>query len=515
MEARFGVGVRESTHIPAYLLDSMKRAVLDEMSKKPATFSDSTQISSDSLAAKVSDFLQRDGWEVKVHNDLFLRLGSKAPPDKELEFMEDVKTAWMKRIVKSINSMCTELSLPLARKRSSQQAASYMAKWETLSTESGTLKSGLKPVYSTDDFYDVIVNIKNPNLSVHQGDAAYWGLIPVEIGVKTACQLQQMFGELDPSRYQHLGTDDQIASEFESERVLLGRKVADRGSVAASRQFLKFGCPMGLRGQLWKTALGVEFDPFHISYFDQLRSSVIEYDLLIDSILMQDVRMTSANDEHFFVFEDVLHQVILALSRDIRLLDCKEQTHLKSYIRGKLGNPDFMVTYPPSGIVPFYGFSLYITPFCYFFESSVKVYLCFSQFYRSHLHRLHNISSHFESIVGLSRQFEDLLQSKEWALFQHFVSVGVQPLRLIFNWLVQAFAGPLDSYQTFLLWDRIIGFDSLLLLPVLAVGILMFRKESLMKAMCLVEVEAILSDIRFVRVIPLIQLCLFGRSIDL
>jgi hypothetical protein len=493
----------------------MKRAVLDEMRRKPATFSDGLSSSSDSLVAKVSDFLQRDGWQVKVHNALFLQLASNDPPNEQLDFLEDVKTAWMKRIVKSINSMCTELSLPLARKRSSQQAASYLTKWETLSTESGNLKSGLKPVFSTDDFYDVIVNIKNPNLSVHQGDAAYWGLIPVEIGVKTACELQQLFEELDPKRHQHLGTDDQISNEFESERVLLGRKVADQGSVATSRQFLKFGCPMGLRGQLWKTALGVEFDPFHVSYFDQLKSSVVEYDMLIDSILMQDVRMTSANDEHFFVFEDVLHQVILALSRDVRLLNHKEQTCLKSYIRGKLGNVDYMVTYPPSGIVPFYGFSLYITPFCYFFESSVKIYLCFSQFYQRHLHRLHNISSHVESIVGLSRQFEDLLQSKEWALFQHLISLGVQPLKLTFNWLMQAFAGPLDSYQTFLLWDRIIGFDSLLLLPVLAVGILMFRKESLMKATSLVEVEAILSDIRFVRVIPLIQLCLFGKSVDL
>lgn len=493
------------THLSAYLLDSMTRAVLDELSRKPAIFSHG-------LSAKVSDFLRKDGWEMKVHNALFLRETSRLAYDEEFEFMKNAMSAWTKRVVKSINAMCTELSLPLARKRNSKQAASYAVKWETLSTECGNLKSGLKPIYSPKDFYDVITNIKNPNMSSHQCDAVSLGLIAVDIGVKTAHELREMFRELDPSRYQHLGTDNQTMSEFESDRVLLGRKVSSSGSVAAARQFLKFGCPMGLRGKLWAVALGVEFDAFDLSYFDQLKSSVIEYDLLMDSILMQDVRMTSANDEYFFVFEDVLHQVVLALSRDVNIRDCNQQTtRLKSYIRGNLGNPQFMVTYPPSGVVPFYGFSLYVTPFCYLFQSSVEVYLCFSEFYRKYLHRLHSISSHCESIMGLSRQFEDLLQSEQWVLFQHLIHVGVQPLKLVFNWLMQAFAGLLDSFQTFLLWDRIIGFDSLLLLPVLAVGILTFRKDSLLQARSVAETEAILSDIGFVSVVPLIQMCLFGR----
>ncbi|XP_062521194.1 TBC1 domain family member 19-like [Corticium candelabrum] len=513
----------------------MKRAVLDEISKKVGAFSAGTEGNyshslagtlpcsdmagkvSPAIAAIVSHFLQRDGWETKVHNALFLETCRKPRDsrDEELQFMKDALAAWTKRILRSINAMCTELSLPLARKRSSQQAVLYAAKWDTLGTECGSLKPGLKPVYSPKDFYDVITNIKNPNLCVDRGTSAYWGMIPVEVDVKAINELQQMFKELDPSRYQHLGIDDYVMSEFENEHQALGQRVLRSGSVAAARQYVKFGCPMGLRGKLWSMALGVVFDDFQLSYFDQLRSSVIEYDLLMDCIMMQDIRMTSANDEHFFVFEDVLHQVVLALLRDVHLTDCKQQTtRLKSYIRGHLGSTDFMVTYPPSGVVPFYGFSLYVTPFCYLFKSSPEIYLCFSAFYQNHLHRLHNISSHCESIVSLSRQFEDLLQSENWPLFQHLVSVGVQPLKLVFNWLMQAFAGLLDSFQTFLLWDRIIGFDSLLLLPLLAVGILSFRKESLMQVTSVAQAEAVLSDIGFVQVIPLIQLALFGRVSD-
>ena len=31
----------------------------------------------------------------------------------------------------------------------------------------------------------------------------------------------------------------------------------------------------------------------------------------------------------------------------------------KSYIRGKLGVEDFAVSYPPNGVIPFHGFTMY------------------------------------------------------------------------------------------------------------------------------------------------------------
>lgn len=34
-------------------------------------------------------------------------------------------------------------------------------------------------------------------------------------------------------------------------------------------------------------------------------------------------------------------------------------------------------------------------------------------------------------------------------------------LQLVFNWLITAFASHLDCRQLLLLWDRVIGFDSL------------------------------------------------------
>jgi len=60
-------------------------------------------------------------------------------------------------------------------------------------------------------------------------------------------------------------------------------------------------------------------------------------------------------------------------------------------------------------------------------------------------------------------------------------SIGVQPLRLAFKWLVRAFSGYLSSEQVLLLWDRILGYDSVELLPILAAAIFSFRKTNLLE----------------------------------
>jgi len=57
----------------------------------------------------------------------------------------------------------------------------------------------------------------------------------------------------------------------------------------------------------------------------------------------------------------------------------------------------------------------------------------------------------------------------------------VQPLRLAFKWLVRAFSGYLSSEQVLLLWDRILGYDSVELLPILAAAIFSFRKTNLLE----------------------------------
>jgi len=67
------------------------------------------------------------------------------------------------------------------------------------------------------------------------------------------------------------------------------------------------------------------------------------------------------------------------------------------------------------------------------------------------------------------------MQEVDGELYHHLCSLTASPLDLVMPWLLTAFAMHLAPTETLLLWDRIIGFDSLLPLPVLAVAVLAFR----------------------------------------
>lgn len=67
------------------------------------------------------------------------------------------------------------------------------------------------------------------------------------------------------------------------------------------------------------------------------------------------------------------------------------------------------------------------------------------------------------------------LQDVDLDVLQHLSRLTATPLDLAMPWIVSGFVGYLSPSETLLLWDRIIGFDSLLVLPVLAVAVMTFR----------------------------------------
>ena len=70
-----------------------------------------------------------------------------------------------------------------------------------------------------------------------------------------------------------------------------------------------------------------------------------------------------------------------------------------------------------------------------------------------------------------------LMQNVEPEVCSHMGKLQCAPLQLALPWLVSAFVGHLEVDQVLLLWDRIIGFDSLLPLPLLAVAIISCRRQ--------------------------------------
>ncbi|XP_021082063.1 TBC1 domain family member 19 isoform X2 [Mesocricetus auratus] len=459
------------------------------------------EIRLESLKEDIKEFFKASGWEKKLQNAVYSELNvyplpshPSAPPEhlkEPLVYMRKAQGSWEKRILKSLNSMCTELSIPLARKRPVGEQKELLNKWNEMGTDEPDL-SLFRPVYAPKDFLEVLINLRNPNYE--NGDSlsfrTHLGLIQVPLKVKDIPELKECFVELGLNTGQ-LGIDDstQVPPElFENEHVRIGQKVLVQQDSAAAQQYIRQGSPTALRAELWALILNISSQP-------------------------EDVKLTASNDDYYFVFEDYLYQVLLCFSRDTSVLShfaYNSASPPKSYIRGKLGLEEYAVFYPPNGVIPFHGFSMYVAPLCFLYHEPYKLYQIFREMYVRFFFRLHSISSHPSGIVSLCLLFETLLQTYLPQLFYHLREIGAQPLRISFKWMVRAFSGYLATDQLLLLWDRILGYNSLEILAVLAAAVFAFRAVNLMEVTSLAAAEAVLADLSTLKVMPLLQIFLFA-----
>uniref|UniRef100_A0A3Q3GUQ1 TBC1 domain family, member 19 n=1 Tax=Labrus bergylta TaxID=56723 RepID=A0A3Q3GUQ1_9LABR len=415
-----------------------------------------------------------------------------APPEhlkEPLAYMRKAQASWEKRVLKSLNSMSTELEVPLARMRSAAEQKELANKWNEMGTDDPDL-SRFRPVYAPKDFLEVLISLRNPNHDSSEDVSArsHWGLIQVPVNVRDIPQLRQAYSELNLITGQ-LGIDDY----FPFVSVLVEQ------DSAAAQQYSRQGCPTGLRADLWALILNSTNQPPDVMHYEQLTAGVIQHALLVDHLIYKDVKLTASNDDYYFVFEDFLYQVLLCFSRDTAVLDhfkYNSATPPKSYIHGKVGDEECAVVYPPNGVIPFHGFSMYVAPLCFLYNEPSKLYSVFREMYTRYFFRLHSISSSPSVIV-------------------HIVlpQIGAQPLRIAFKWMVRGFSGYLSTDQLLLLWDRILGYDSLEVVAVLAAAVFAFRAENLMEVTSLASAEAVLADLSTLKVMPLIQVFLFATSI--
>ncbi|XP_031966289.1 TBC1 domain family member 19 isoform X3 [Corvus moneduloides] len=420
-------------------------------------------------------------------------VNSISPPEhikEPLAYMRKAQGSWEKRILKSLNSMCTELNIPLAQKRPVNEQKELLNKWNEMGTDEPDL-SLFRPVYAPKDFLEVLMNLRNPNYENGEQPSFrnHLGLIQVPLKVKDIPELKEDFSELGLNIGQ-LGIDDsaQVPPElFENEHVRVGQKVLAEQDSAAAQQYVRQGCPTALRADLWALILNISNQPEDILYYEQLKSNVIQHDLLVDSLIYKDVKLTASNDDYYFVFEDYLYQVLLCFSRDTSVLEhftYSSATPPKSYIR--------------------------VAPLCFLYHEPSKLYQIFREMYVRFFFRLHSISSHPSGIVSLCLLFETLLQTHLPQLFYHLREIGAQPLRISFKWMVRAFSGYLATDQLLLLWDRILGYNSLEILAVLAAAVFAFRAVNLMEVTSLAAAEAVLADLSTLKVMPLLQIFLFA-----
>ncbi|VDI31665.1 Hypothetical predicted protein, partial [Mytilus galloprovincialis] len=216
--------------------------------------------------------LIQSGWDKRLKNAVFKYLQTKpklqypvTPPEHAKEpllYLRKAQHAWEKRILKSLNSMCTELNIPLARKRPEKEQKEMNSKWTELGVEGPDLTQ-IRPVYAPKDFLEVIVGIQNPNYhGDNNGFFPLWGIVQVPVKVKSINLLRLQYSEMAINQCQS-GIDDStdIPSElFDLDRSKLGKKVVNANHGPVAQEFSKKGCPSGLRATLWAQMLCVEVD---------------------------------------------------------------------------------------------------------------------------------------------------------------------------------------------------------------------------------------------------------------
>jgi hypothetical protein len=191
---------------------------------------------------------------------------------------------------------------------------------------------------------------------------------------------------------------------------------------------------------------------------------------LIDRIIQIDSKHCQNHDQ-YFVFEENIHDVLLLWTRDAwipkRLIEMGYQIK-----NGDDLNP----------IAPIWGISLYTMPLCYVFDDPGEIYFVFRQLYTRYFYKLHSISEKQESILHLCVLFEDILKQRDSELFYYITTeLDINPIEIVFKWILYAFVGILEVDQVLLMWDRIIAYDSLDVLSLTAAALISFRRDIILQ----------------------------------
>nr|CAG4712254.1 unnamed protein product [Naegleria fowleri] len=503
----------------------------------------------------IQQILEQEEWDVALDNEVFrfnleaernTRLRQKytesegteeedtglvIPPlpfeEEKLLIVQEARSSWASFLKDQLVSISNQIGLTFIKKRKERAKAPTSNISEILdeltgmkittkkpdenSEPEGPLISSLsvKPRYTglfdSKKMMEMCTSISNSNASEMLMSAG-WGQIKLEIKTPSTKELQVMFQDLDPENCQ-IGLDDIIDEKFEIDYLEKTKKSLK--NIRMAYEIAKRGVPTSLRSSIWGKILEVEMDEKHKEYFEILRKDVRKREFLIDHMVHNDVKRTM-DDENYFVFEDVVDEMMIIFLRDPYVANNME--HPPKFIVGldEVGIAQNEEVYPPSGVIPFEGLSMLAAPVCYLSNDIMEVYFLWRNLYTRIFCKLHTISSKSEGLLSLCRLFEDLLQDKDPQLFYHLLQLKIQPLEIAFNWIFHAFAGYLAVDQLLLLWDRILGFSNLYILPILSVSIFLFRSKYLLKVTSKQEILDIFSDFTVVQVIPLLQMFLFS-----
>lgn len=167
-------------------------------------------------------------------------------------------------------------------------------------------------------------------------------------------------------------------------------------------------------------------------------------------------------------------------------------------------NEKIVGAFPPCGVIPNKRFSAYVAPLGFISNSHEDTYYIFRSMYCKYFCYLNSISSHPQSILTQCKLFEDLLNMFEPELCYHLEQLDISPINTAFHWINQSFVGVLEVDQIYILWDRVLGFETVEIITVLAVAIFVFRANLLLNCSNKHEYQEMFSDLSTIKVLPLL-----------
>jgi hypothetical protein len=500
-----------------------KRAVKDEIIKK-------TKYECADLEESIPTIMEELGLSTQLRNMIYnLHREKDQPPPagsiaaardtqpplprplEPLESVNEARIQWELGIAEKLDGLVSQKQW-MCRVRASASGAECM---EAEAPDGGNehepppppvrKNKGNSCLFDSNDLLKAIVRIQSPNNRCNLTNVGSWGLVKVQLKSPSFHELRAQFRDLHPSQRQ-CSVDDEFWSceRFMESRTRVGGKAASTGYVPIARQFAKTGLPAALRPNVWCRILELHLGGKDLNHFQTLTQESQKWEVVTDNLAMDDV-MDSVNTEHFFPFEEILITVVSAFTHD----NWVRKNMAASQMQAPVYDQESEHFVPPSGVQPFPGFVHYAAPMCYLFQRPEPFYYVFRCLWCRYFCKLNCIRSQPETLLPLCRLFENLLQSRDAQLYFHLCTINVNPLQIAFPWIQFAFSSYLGVEQTLILWDRILGFDSLNILPVLAAAMFSFRSTSLMAAESAEEVQEIFANPGPLQVVPLLQSYLF------
>ncbi|KAF5397758.1 TBC1 domain family member 19 [Paragonimus heterotremus] len=294
-------------------------------------------------------------------------------------YLQKAQASWERKMLRSLNAMCQELGIRLAVKRDPKQSEAILQNWTELSLVFNSLvflcyiycytptePSIIKPVFGPKDLLEVLICIKHPNMKYTTRSATEnssnmsfpnWGLFNLPIRVKDITALSEFFSPLSIDQPQY-GIDELFSPSFGLTREQEAEEVIRSKSSAAAQAYLQRGCPLGYRAQVWSLYLNVHVTEADVLHYNQLKLRIAEEECMTDQLVCKEVQLTASNDEMHFVFCDYTYQVLLPFTRDATIQE-HFKTTLASAPRAVARQAHESVVFPPSGVIPFHGFSMY------------------------------------------------------------------------------------------------------------------------------------------------------------